>query len=80
VAVLGQDPRAATAEQGQQLIDRGLESWETWIHQLLSEGSPEALYALYTERHTAYREYVQRYYHGSWEAAIQAWWQEHTRS
>jgi creatinine amidohydrolase len=80
VAVLGQDPRAATAEQGQQLIDRGLESWETWIHQLLSEGSPEALYALYAERHTAYREYVQRYYHGSWEAAIQAWWQEHTRS
>jgi creatinine amidohydrolase len=80
VAVLGQDPREATAEQGQHLMDRGLESWESWMQRLLREGSPDPLYALYAERQAAYQDYVQRYYRGSWEAAIQAWWQEHLRT
>jgi hypothetical protein len=61
-------------------MDRGLESWESWMQRLLREGSPDPLYALYAERQAAYQDYVQRYYRGSWEAAIQAWWQEHLRT
>jgi len=80
VAVLGQDPRSATADEGRDLIERGLQSWEAWMKRLVSEGSPDPLYALYAARQAAYRDYVDRFYRGSWEAAIQAWWKEHTRS
>jgi hypothetical protein len=26
----------------------------------------------------SYQAYLDRYYHGSWEAAIEAWWKERT--
>jgi len=77
-AVLGEDPRGATAEQGEAILQRALAAWASWMEQLISTTDPSALYKLYAERRAAYQTYVERYFRGSWEAAIQAWWLERT--
>jgi creatinine amidohydrolase len=79
VAVLGQDPRTATREEGRDLFERALEAWAGWMKQLLGDGRLEPLYRMYAERRAGYQDYVQRYFQGSWEAAIQAWWKERTQ-
>lgn len=76
IAVLGQDPRRATAERGRQVLDRALDAWAGWIERLLGGRGPAPLYALYGERRAAYQSYVDQYYRGSWEEALQAWWDE----
>ncbi|MGH2621067.1 MAG: creatininase family protein [Anaerolineales bacterium] len=78
VAVLGDDPRTASAEQGQAVVERALQSWETWIERLLGGQSLEALHDLYSGRMASYQAYLDRFYQGSWEAAIEAWWKERT--
>ncbi len=74
VAILGRDPRSATADKGQAVIDRAIEAWSGWIQRLLSEDDPQRLYDLYSERRSSYQSYVEQYYDGSWEKALQAWW------
>lgn len=78
VAILGQDPRSATEDKGQAVIDRAIEAWSGWIERLLSEDDPQPLYDLYSERRASYQSYVEQYYDGSWEEALQAWWAEHS--
>jgi creatinine amidohydrolase len=73
-AVLGEDPRAASAEQGERLFEQALASWMTWIDKASADGGQEALADLYEERRTWYQEYVDRHYRGSWEEAIKTWW------
>lgn len=77
-AVLGEDPRVASAEQGRQVLERALKAWETWIDRLLRDNDVKALHQLYSSRQASYRTYMDRYFTGSWEAAIEAWWAEHT--
>jgi creatinine amidohydrolase len=76
VAVLGEDPRAADADQGRAVLDRALEVWAGWIDRLLSGEASQALADLYADRVASYHGYAERYYRGSWEAAIAAWWAE----
>jgi len=76
VAVLGDDPRKASAVQGRAIVERGLQAWETWIERLLGGQARDALHDLYSGRMASYQAYLDRYYHGSWEAAIEAWWKE----
>jgi creatinine amidohydrolase len=78
VAVLGDDPRQASAEQGRAIVERALQAWETWIERLLGGQALGALHELYSARMASYQAYLDRYYHGSWEAAIEAWWKERT--
>jgi len=78
VAVLGDDPRTASAEQGRAIIERGLQSWATWIDRLLGGQAVQDLRDLYSARMVSYQAYLDRYYQGSWEAAIEAWWKERT--
>jgi hypothetical protein len=78
VAVLGDDPRAATVEEGDQIIRRALEAWTRWIETLLEQGDPGPLYQLYADRRAGYQDFVDRYYQDSWEAAIEAWWKDRT--
>jgi len=78
VSVLGDDPRKASAGQGQAIVERGLQSWATWIKRLLGGQALEDLRDLYSRRMAFYQAYLDRYYHGSWEAAIEAWWKERT--
>ena len=68
---LGEDPRPATAEEGERLFARGLEGWIEWL-----ENDRTSLGRWYGRRFDAYEGYVDRYYRGSWEDAIQAWWAE----
>lgn len=74
-AVLGHDPRQASAAEGERLFARGLETWNDWIKRMLESDEPGPLIDLYERRRRSYQSYVDRYYDGSWEAAIQAWWQ-----
>jgi hypothetical protein len=77
-AVLGEDPRAASAEQGEAILQQALAAWAGWMERLLRTADPSPLYELYAERRAAYQSYVEQYFQGSWEAAIQAWWRERT--
>ena len=78
VAILGRDPRSATADKGQAVIDQAIGAWSGWIERLLSEDDSQPLYDLYSERRSNYRSYVKRYFDGSWEKALQTWWAEHS--
>ncbi len=69
--VLGEDPRAATAADGEALIERGLDAWIEWMH-----SDRTSLGRWYGGRFDAYEPYVDAYYRGSWEDAIKAWWAE----
>lgn len=69
--VLGEDPRGATAAEGEALFARGLDAWTSWI-----ESDRATLGRWYGARFDAYQPYVDAYYQGSWEDAIQAWWTE----
>ncbi len=76
VAVLGEDPRRASAEQGRAIVERALQAWSAWIGRLMGGQALGALHELYSARRASYQAYVDRYYQGSWEAAIEAWWKE----
>lgn len=68
-ALLGKDPREATAEVGADTLAKGLAAWEAWM------GCDEAsLRAHYADSEAAMSGYVERFYTGSWEEAIQKWW------
>jgi creatinine amidohydrolase len=75
-AILGLDPREATPEKGQAVIERALQSWSHWIERLLADPDPEPLLELYAERRAGYQKYVDKYFNGSWESAILTWWDE----
>jgi creatinine amidohydrolase len=78
VAVLGPDPRSATEAKGREILGQALEAWSGWIERLLAENDPQPLYDLYAERRSSYQGYVDQYYDGSWEKALDTWWAEHT--
>lgn len=71
-AVLGEDPRLGTAEEGTLLFERGLDAWSAWWR----DATPAALEETYKRRFDELQPYVDAYYEGSWEEAIQKWWAE----
>lgn len=73
-AVLGDDPRTATAEQGKVLWEQALEAWRKW----LETGGNEGLHRYYGRAFDRYQVYVDTYYQGSWEEAIRTWWKVKT--
>lgn len=77
-AVLGQDPRRASAEEGRRLLGQGLEAWAGWVARLVAGEGRDALAALYARRRDWYADYVRRYHRESWEQAILDWWAERT--
>ncbi|MBI1755825.1 MAG: hypothetical protein HYR64_01795, partial [Fimbriimonas ginsengisoli] len=72
-AVLGDDPRLAEVAEADDLIQRALKGWEIWACALL-EGDDQDLRGFYDRRERTYAHYVERYYRGSWEEALRAWW------
>ncbi len=78
-AVLGDDPRRATASQGEAALTLATERIVVSVGALLAHGRPDVLRELYARRRANYQAYVERYFHGSWEEAIQAWWGDKTR-
>lgn len=75
-AVLGADPRRATAGQGESALRLATERLAAAVERLLNQGGPDVLRELYARRRAAYQQYVDRYFRGSWEEAIAAWWGE----
>lgn len=79
-AVLGEDPRRATAGQGESALALATERISSAVGALLRHGGPDALRELYARRRATYQRYVERYFRGSWEDAIQAWWHDRVKS
>lgn len=76
VAVLGDDPRAASADEGEAVTNKALKVWADWIERVVSSRDQQGLVGIYEKRIAEYQGYVSRYYTGSWEEAIQKWWAE----
>ncbi len=74
VAVLGEDPRGARAEEGEAVTLKALEIWADWIERLLKDRDQEPLTHHYEGRIADYEGYVRRYFSSSWEEAAQKWW------
>ena len=75
-AVLGADPRRATAGQGESALKLATERIAVGVQSLMQHGGPSVLRELYARRRASYQAYVDRYFRGSWEEAIAMWWGE----
>jgi creatinine amidohydrolase len=78
-AVLGEDPREASAEEGERLMQQALGAWHGWLNRAASAQGDAWLRQHYATRRQAYARYVDRYYRESWEQALRDWWRERTR-
>jgi len=71
-AVLGEDPRLATPQQGEQLLSDGVQSWqsalELWTVPIIQQ--------FYLRREKGYRPYRAEFFKESWEQAIADWWRQ----
>lgn len=72
-AVLGSDPRLASAAEGEEVIQRAVGAWASWIGEALAQ-PPEALIDLYDQRLAAYDRYLTEFGDGDWDAALARWW------
>lgn len=75
-AVLGSDPRGATPSQGESALALATDRLVTVVRALLRNNSQESLRELYARRRARYQPYVDAYFRGSWEEAIETWWRE----
>jgi creatinine amidohydrolase len=73
-AVLGDDPRKANAQEGQQVMDKALAVWSEWVDELLTSKDSSFLIDFYERRKQAYSPYVRTYFMKSWEQALHDWW------
>ncbi|AIE84396.1 creatinine amidohydrolase [Fimbriimonas ginsengisoli Gsoil 348] len=69
-AVLGEHPRLGSAAEGHALLQKGLEAWATWIQ----TATRDSLEQFYKAEFDALQAYVDAYYTGSWDEALEAWW------
>ena len=67
-AVLGDHPDLASAAEGQNLLQRGLDAWTDWLSE------PGNLVSHYATAIAQYDDYRDRFYRTSWEQAIRDWW------
>lgn len=77
-AVLGDDPRGATPGKGDSALALAVERINASVNALLRHDGADGLRDLYARRRLGYQRYVERYFQGSWEQAIQSWWRERT--
>ncbi len=75
-AVLGEDPRLATAAEGQQLLDDSVAGIVQWIERLRQPDAHDFLQKLYARRTDGYAGYTAAYHRTSWEQALQDWWRQ----
>jgi len=72
--VVGRDPRGtASASIGNRALGLGIERIAAAVGQLLAEGSPAPLHALYARRRERYQALIERHA-GDYEAITAAWW------
>ena len=78
-AVLGADPRQASAAEGQQLLDAAVAGLASWVARMQLPDGVAQLTALYERRTANYQSYVDQYLRTSWEQALADWWQQRTQ-
>lgn len=72
-AVLGNDPRStATPAAGEEITNLALDAWEKRLETL----TVAWLTDFYAGRRAEYDEWVDTYFEGDWEAALEQWWKE----
>ncbi|HEY0866670.1 MAG TPA: creatininase family protein [Fimbriimonas sp.] len=69
--VLGEHPSLGTAAEGSEVIEEALGAWSRWF-----ASSREDLRDWYQNAFDRYQPYVDAYYQGSWQDAIERWWAE----
>lgn len=74
--VLGDNPRSATAGQGEAALRLATERITLAVRALQGRGGQDIVRELYARRRAVHAEYIARYYQGSWEAAVDDWWRE----
>ncbi len=78
-AVLGDDPRRATAGHGESALMLATERLAVGVQSLMQHGGPSVLRELYARRRANYQQFVERYFRGSWDDALAAWWGEQSK-
>ena len=69
-AVIGEDPRGATREEGEKLLADGVEAWTD----ALARWDTQAVLDFYLRWERDYLPYRSEFYRESWEQAIADWW------
>lgn len=69
-AVIGEDPRAATCEEGEKLLRDGVAAWRS----ALDVWDAQVIFYFYQRREREYRTYREQFFKESWEQAITDWW------
>jgi creatinine amidohydrolase len=77
-AVLGEDPRLASAHDGQQVLDGAVDGIVAWVAQMQQPGGMAALHAWYHGRIAGYAGYADSFFKTSWEQALTDWWRQRT--
>lgn len=79
--VLGADPRpSATLALGAATLAEAATTWAAWVRDLLATPDAERVRHFHAARRAALQPYVDRYYRGDWQAAIDAWWRDRTET
>jgi creatinine amidohydrolase len=76
IGILGDLPTTATASSGEVVIEQALDAIADWVRHLLETNDPQPLHEFYAQRRAAYQPFIERYFHGSYEAAAEAWWND----
>lgn len=79
LGILGELPLSATAGGGEVAIEQALEVIAEWVQLLLTRADPAPLLEFYARRRATYQPFVERYFHGSYDEAADAWWQDRIR-
>lgn len=79
LGVIGEDPRLATARQGESVLLLASERVSHSVRALLTVAGTAILRELYVRRRAMLQPYVERYFAGSWEQAMLMWWQDVSR-
>ena len=71
--MLGADPRAASAAEGEEVLGRAISAWSAWIDEALHQ-EPGALLDLYKQRLASYDAYITQFGGDDWNGALDRWW------
>ena len=77
-AVLGEDPRLATAAEGQKLLDDAVSGIVHWVERIRQADGKTFLEELYARRTAGYADYADAFLRTSWEQALNDWWRLRT--
>ena len=77
-AVLGEDPRTASAADGQKLLDDAVTGIAGWVARLQQPDAIEQLRGWYERRIAGYAGYADAFLRTSWEQALNDWWRQRT--